>query len=108
MSTKEIGYLKYYGLFGFDLDFVINAKQDAKINGGPEEKNINIKDDITPFNLSLVLGVGVIYNLSGTTNFILGLSYHNGFINVFDSKTPDGAELNATTNQIALNLGILF
>jgi hypothetical protein len=50
------------------------------------------------------------YNLSGTTNLVIGLSYQNGFIDLLDGSA-DGyreVEKKATSNQIALNLAVLF
>ncbi len=103
MMTKEIGYFRYYGLFGFNLDYVINATADRRINGGADENDIDIKSYVEPVNLSLSLGIGFLYNLSGTTNFIVGLSFNNGFIDVLNE-----GDYKATANQFALNLGVLF
>lgn len=108
MMTKEIGYFRYYGQFGFNLDYVINATTTTRVNGGPDESDVDIRGEITPLNLSLSLGLGFMYNLSGTTNFIVGVSFSNGFIDVFDEKSGNGEELKANANQIALNLGVLF
>lgn len=108
MMTKEIGYFRYYGLFGFNLDYVINATSDVRVNGGSQLDDVDIRSDIAPFNLSLSLGIGLMYNLSGTTNFIIGVSYNNGFIDVLEGSSGDGSELKAVANQFALNLGILF
>ena len=108
MMTKEIGYFRYYGVFGFNFDYIINATSDRRIDGGEEERNIDIKSELTPINVSLSLGIGLMYNISGTTNFIVGVSFNNGFIDVLKGDAENGETLKATANQIALNLGILF
>ena len=108
MTTKEIGYFKYYGLFGFNLDYMINASADFKYNGGDEIKGEDIKDEINPLNLSLNLGIGFLYNLSGTTNFLVGLQFNNGFMDVLKGSSDDGVDYKAQANQFALNLGVLF
>ena len=110
MKTKEIGYLRYYGQFGFNPEYVINAKADIATQGGSSESDKGIMDEVGNFNFSLVLGIGIMYNLSGTTNFILGLSYNNGFINMLEGNAgaKNDVEKRATTKQIALNLGVLF
>jgi len=108
MMTKEIGYFRYYGLFGFNFDYVINATSDIQINGGAEKKDVDIKSDISPINLSLSLGIGFMYNLSGTTNIVVGLSFNNGFIDVLKGEGGNGEAYKATANQFALNLGVLF
>lgn len=106
MMTKEIGYFRYYGLFGFHNDILINASSDVKVNGGATEEDVNIKDDVPIYNASLVFGLGFMYNWTGTTNFIVGVTYSNGLIN-FGQHT-EFANQRMFTRQIALNLGVLF
>lgn len=110
MKTKEIGYLRYYGQFGFNPEFVINANADVETQGGASQSDVGVMDRVGNFNFSLVLGIGIMYNISGTTNLILGLSYNNGFIDVLDGSAgaSNDVEKKATTKQIALNLGVLF
>ncbi len=105
MLTKEIGYFRYYGLFGFNFDYVINASAKTKVDGGPELED-DVKSDLSPVDLSLSLGIGFLYNLSGTTNFMVGITYNNGFIDML--KDEEGYSPKATSNQINLNLGVLF
>ena len=106
MMTKEIGYFRYYGIFGFHNDILINATTDYKVNGGPEQKDENIKSDVPVYNASLVFGLGIMYNWTGTTNFVLGITYSNGLIDF--AKDSDIANQHMYTRQIALNLGVLF
>ncbi|HAW51048.1 MAG TPA: hypothetical protein DCX54_01785, partial [Flavobacteriales bacterium] len=82
MKTKEIGYLKYFGQFGFAPEIIINSTADISVEGQEKQKNVDMKDRVTNLDLSLVLGIGVEYNLSGTTNFVIGVSYQNGFIDM--------------------------
>ena len=106
MMTKEIGYFRYYGLFGFYNDIIISATADQKIVGGPEEEDVNIDDVTPPYNASIVFGLGFMYNWTGTTNFVVGLTYSNGLINFGQETEYDKYKLH--TRQIALNLGVLF
>jgi len=110
MRTKEIGYLKYYGQFGFSPQIIINSSADVTDGlTGETVEDKNMKDRVASFDLALVVGIGIEYNLSGTTNFIIGVSYHNGFIDMLKGTSYDkDIEKNASTNQIALNLGVLF
>ncbi|MEQ8325417.1 MAG: porin family protein [Vicingaceae bacterium] len=107
MRTKEIGYLKYYGQFGFSPELFINSTADVQVEGQEQRADVDQKRNVADLNLSLVLGIGVEYNLSGTTNLLFGLSYQNGFIDVLKGSASS-VEKKATTNQIALNLGVLF
>jgi len=110
MKTKEIGYFRYYGLFGFNPEFIINADKDIDPEGGDSQNDVGAMSEVSNFNFSLVLGIGLMYNLSGTTNFVLGISYNNGFIDMLSGSAgvSNDVEKKATTNQIALNLGVLF
>lgn len=110
MRTKEIGYLKYYGQFGFNPELVINARADVDSEGEESKDDIGVMESVVDMNLSLVLGLGIEYNLSGTTNILIGLSYHNGFINRLKGRAGgfNPEDKSATSNQIALNLGVLF
>lgn len=108
MMTKEIGYLRYYGLFGFQFDYVYSATSDQRVNGGPEKSDVDVRADVSDVNLSLSLGLGILYNLSGTTNFMAGISFNNGFIDMLEGSSGSGDELKANTRQLTLNLGVLF
>ena len=108
MMTKEIGYLKYYGLFGFSTDWTIKAEADVSVNGAPASQDSDIRTDITPVNVSLCIGGGILYNLSGTTNLMAGISFCNGFLDIFEARRSDGEKLSGRASQIALNLAVLF
>ena len=84
------------------------------------------KEDINWINLSLVIGVGLEYNISGNTSLSLGLTFNNGFINQLDTKLNEldvngnalidnegnpvltGKNASANLNYVALNIGIYF
>ena len=110
MRTKEIGYLKYFGQFGFSPQVVLNSTSDIEIEGMDGLDNVNAKNSVASFDLALVLGLGIEYNISGTTNLMVGLTYSNGFVDMLKGTSNGFAETekNASTNQIALNLGVLF
>ena len=110
MKTKEIGYFKYFGQFGFAPQIIINSTADIGVEGGETKDEVDMQDRIADLDLSLVLAIGIEYNISGTTNLVIGLSYQSGFIDLLQGSA-DGfnqVEKKATSNQIALNLGVLF
>lgn len=133
LRTNEIGYLTYYGQFGFNAGFNFNSKSKYKnLSGVSSTTSVGTTEDRyddveTSFlNLSLVIGAGVEYNLSGNTTLALGITYNNGFINQLDAKVfeydANGVplinssgdpvysekEASANLNYIALNIGIYF
>lgn len=145
LRTNEIGYITYWGQFGLGLGFNIRSKSDDSIDylyqatGSPDdlwkESTINslevededIKDDISIFRSSLIIGAGIEYSLSGTTSIIAGITFNNGFSDCLrgqgiqtddrdaviyegngNDKKPREYDLKGYSNFIELNIGILF
>ncbi|MCB0801476.1 MAG: PorT family protein [Flavobacteriales bacterium] len=132
LKTNEIGYLTYYGQFGFGLGVNYDAKADVSFaypsttGGSVSAKDVDYKDDINLLRASLIVGLGAEYNLSGNTSFIMGITFNNGFTNVLSEEgyaddNNDGLgdvdasgkgsrnkDFKAINNYILLNLGIIF
>lgn len=139
LRTNEIGYITYWGQFGLGLGFNIRAKANDDINyllakgvGGWEETDVesyteddlDIKEDISIFRTSLIVGGGIEYNMSGTTSILAGITFNNGFSDVLQNQgvktdnadapifdvedNPVEYKLKGITNHIELNIGILF
>ena len=131
LKTNEIGYLTYFGQFGFNVGFNYKSRSNFKypsdfILKSQKFSSDDISDEINWINLSLVIGLGVEYNISGNTALMLGITYNNGFINQLDTKVnvldangnalidsngnPVYSEKDASANlnYIALNIGIFF
>ncbi len=118
MRTKEIGYMRYFGQFGFTPGFVIAAKADQEISQPGVAKitknDEDIKSDIIPINVSLLIALGAEYSLSGNTALVMSVSFHNGFIDIADFDILDPANnvstksAKMTSQAIRLNVGVLF
>lgn len=107
MRTSQIGKLHYVGQFGLGLGFKIGADADIITNGNTT--NVKFTDETNPINLSLVIGGGIEYPISGKTALTAGLLFNNGFTDVLSNKNaPSGTDPKATVNSLALSLGILF
>jgi opacity protein-like surface antigen len=114
LKTNEIGSMTYYMQIGIAPGFNIRARQsyDGTIqvkdsagvihNTPTSDEKIDVMDDINSLNVSMILGAGVEYTLSGTTVLLGGIQFSNGFTDVFDTD----AKVNS--NYLALTLGILF
>ena len=97
--------------------------------GGDKRSDIlneSASEEINWINLSLVIGAGVEYNISGNTSLMLGITFNNGFVNQLDTKVHvlntngdalidiDGnpvyseKDASANLNYFALNIGIYF
>jgi opacity protein-like surface antigen len=102
MKTNPVGYIRYYGQFGVAPEFLIGAKGTYMQGSTLVVDDDDIKDDINNLNVSLIIGLGLEYNLSGNTNLLLGIQYKNGFSDVLNSDSK------ATVSTLGLNIGILF
>ena len=102
MKTNPIGYIRYYGQFGLAPGFLIGANGTYKYGSTVLIDNADIKSGINNFNVSLVIGLGIEYNLSGNTNLLVGVVYKNGFSDVLDGSSK------ANANTLGLNIGVLF
>lgn len=120
MKTNEIGYLTYFGQFGFNTSFRTKGVADDKgkffLAGGDSDRpDIKINDDTGLFRIALNVGAGAEYNIAGNTSMFFGLNYSNGFTNVLKKKSKnllnkDGTvlEQKAVSKFVALTVGVLF
>lgn len=107
MKTNQIGYIRYYGQFGVAPGFLIGAKGTEEFDDQLGLNDEDAKNRINNFNISLVIGLGIEYNLSGNTNLLFGVVYKNGFSDVINDV--EGIITGkAVANTIGLNVGILF
>jgi|CXWJ01.1.fsa_nt_gi hypothetical protein len=93
LMTNEIGYITYYGQFGFAPGVNIKAKSDGE----------SFKSSVSPFNLALLVGLGAEYSLGGRTALTGGIKFNNGFLDYIKKKDVKG-----TSSFIALEIGVMF
>lgn len=113
MRTNEIGYITYFGQFGFEPSFLLKSKADIRsytnlltaddVNTNDMNYPLTINDDINFIRMSMVVGAGIEYSIAGRTALLLGLKYDNGFTDMLDDKT-----LKAKNSYVALNVGVMF
>jgi hypothetical protein len=127
MKTNEIGYNTYFANFGFSTGFRVKGRQNISYSlasGNLNEDNIDILSELAPFRIGLILGGGVEYNFHGKTALVAGITFNNGFSNIFNknyyeldtngdvkltnNKTSNTVEQKAVSNFISLDLGIFF
>jgi opacity protein-like surface antigen len=114
LKTNEIGYLTYYLQAGIAPGFKIRARgsYEAAIqtttngtttNTSDKQSDIDIMKEINNFNLSMIIGGGIEYTLSGSTVLLTGIQFNNGFLDVFDSN-----DAKVNSNYLALTVAVLF
>jgi opacity protein-like surface antigen len=109
-KTNEIGYITYYLQAGVSMGFNIRSRADIHIDHqsmgttqSSDSSDVDIDDSINAFNLCMVLGGGIEYSLSGNTALLAGITFSNGLLDVLDDS-----EAKATSNYLALTIGVLF
>jgi hypothetical protein len=116
MKTNEIGYMTYFGQFGFQPAFKIGAKADYESTlTNPSqtittsESDVDVTDQVNSFNASLLFAIGVEYRISGNTSLVGAIQFSNGFTSVIDATDPTvNEDIKAITNYLSLNIGVFF
>lgn len=110
MTTKEIGYFTYFANIGLGIGCNLKAKGNYTYtyNNGSDEPllrkdNEDIKDDISFFRPSFIIGGGAEYSLGGSTALLVSANFNNGLTNIL--KNDEGKTIN---NFVSLNVAILF
>ena len=106
LKTNEIGYLTYYLQAG--LAPAINTQTTTLATNSTVTSNVelddeDIQDNINNINLSMIIGGGIEYTLSGSTVLLVGVQFNNGLLDVSDD---DNLKMNS--NMLGLSVGILF
>ena len=138
MKTQEIGNMKYYIQIGIAPSFMMRSRLTATTIGTQQrvypdnkgisfhdpnleaddvyqftgtnvvgsavgEKEYDFEDNSAKFRFPAVIGVGLDYKLTGNTRFTAGLRFDNAINDFFKDD-----RVNARSNMIAINLGIIF
>ncbi len=112
--TKEIGYLRYFGLFGLGAGFLYSSSTDFSrtySNSSNTDSNEEYGKYVKKFRGSMLVGAGVEYSISGNTALVGSLVFNNGLFNALQKQDKDPFNKvtpKAITNYMQLNIGILF
>ena len=101
MKTNEIGAFKYFGQFG--LVPALNIKATVKDDTDGNLFADGSKSDINSISASLLIALGLEYNLVGNTSMVVSIGFNNGLVDFLDNK-----DKKAISNLISLNVGVLF
>ncbi|HTF04994.1 MAG TPA: porin family protein [Bacteroidia bacterium] len=123
MKTNEIGMMTYFGEFGLNSSFRLKSKTTDDVtqysSGNPKStlEDVDNTKDMNILRFSLHIGGGFEYNISGSTSMFVGIAFNYGFSNVFQKESEylmtnanpvAPFKQQATANNIALSVGILF
>ncbi|MBI2271878.1 MAG: PorT family protein [Bacteroidetes bacterium] len=111
MKTKEIGMIKYFGQFGLGTGFALSVKNSwtttigTTVTTGSDTK----KDNIFPLRESLLIGLGLEFNIAGSTSIVAGATFDNGFTPLLKKEDSNGKELPSLKSKgVTFTVGVLF
>ncbi len=136
MMTKDYSGMRFFGMFGGDLAFLTKIKAYDEVlshktaNSSQTNSDMNIYSETIPLRANLNVGLGMEYNISGSTALVISLNYMRSFTNLYKSTSKytikdystnmtnyivgganpgvSGAKQGAYVDGIAINIGILF
>ncbi|NVO03730.1 MAG: PorT family protein [Bacteroidetes bacterium] len=120
LKSAEIGSITYWGQFGVNAS--IRWKGKATDTGHfvgttteTDQANLDVSKDLNLIQLGLNVGIGIEYNLAGSTSLLVGVNYHNGFTNIMSSESKllmdknfVKIKQNTKANFVSLTVGVLF
>jgi len=107
LRTNQIGYITYFGQFGFRGGLNIRSRADlSDLAGKSTYDKIDFGKDVGPGDFGLLVGGGLQYEVSGNTQLQAGLQYYNGFVDITDN--PKDYKTKSTLGGLKLELAIFF
>ncbi len=115
-KTQEIGYITYFARLGVNPSIAVKSRADidGTVMDGTttvtDLSDLNIKDNISLFNVGWHVGGGLEYSLGGTTSVIGELTYSHNFLSMTNDNItkPTGNTVNVTNSLITIKVGIKF
>lgn len=107
LRSDQFYRMTFYGQFGLTNMINLSASaesSDAQFSGDNVNNGINNRV-IRPYNLCMIMGGGVEYDVGGNTAINLGIQYSNGLVDVTNIKTLDEKTI---FNSLRLVIGVLF
>lgn len=107
LKSDEFYRMKFYGQFGLSNLFNLSASATSSNSefAGDKVNNGLQNSTITVYNLNMLMGGGIEYDLGGNTALNLGFQYSNGLIDI--TQIDDLSE-KTVMNSARIVLGILF
>ena len=106
LSTNEIGYSKYYGKLGVDLNVNVKPRGEFTSKTGDVTSKIDLGKDVNPMDIGLYAALGMGYNVTQNVYINTELFFHNGFMDQL--KFADGYDTKVILNNIGLQVGVQF
>jgi hypothetical protein len=110
LRTSEIGYSKYFGLFGISPGIRLNSSSidsEIALNGtNAFETKRDISDEVGLFRVGLNIGAGIERLISGKTHYIIQINWSNGLNNILlrENENIYNSPIRANGKRVTQNL----
>jgi len=118
LRTNEIGYTVYFARVGVDnglkIKSVYNSKDQLPDGSVLSKEDEDSPDYSTVYRAGLQIEGGVEFNLTGTTNLFVSVTWNNGLNNIFSKKAEalndnlEKVRFKGTSNALMLNVRVYF
>lgn len=119
LRTNEIGYTVYYARVGLDnginIKSVYNQEDKYNDNSILSKSGESSPDYSSLYRAALHIELGAEFNVTGTTNLFVGITWNNGLNNVFskDAQAVNNTDntlkrIKGTSNALMLTVGAYF
>ncbi len=111
MKTNEYAKKSFFGVFGFGANFLLLGKAKDKFLIGDNEviDEIDLKSNLKSFRVSLIVGIGMEFNVGGSTNLITGVNFDNGITDVLRFQNNVSNDIQKSINNyLEFYIGVLF
>ena len=120
LRTNEVGYTVYYARVGIDngIKFKSVYNSDDVVGNTTYSKEDEGSPDFSVlYRAGLHIELGAEFNITGTTNIFVGVTWNNGLNNVFSNKaqaitpeysTPTNRPITGNSNALLLTVGAYF
>ena len=97
LKSNEKSNNIFYGQFGLTTGIKTGAKRALE-----NQDDVDISKEVNLFRLGLIIGGGSEYRIGQNLKLLTGISYNNGFTDVFDTNVK------AKNSYLTLNVGVFF
>jgi len=113
--TDEIGYMRYFGLFGMGAGIRLRAENAFSVTSDGNNPttttvyNKSTSGAVNPIRGSLLIGAGAEYSVTSNVAIVGSILFNNNFTNILKDRaeTPNAKDF-GILNYFQLNVGVLF
>jgi len=109
LQTNQIGSMTYFTDMGLDIRVLIKSTIDLPVSSEGPISGENAKTEVNGMNAGWHIHIGMEYELSTETAFVVGLGFNRDFFDVTkDLEDADQPEDRSRLNMVSFRFGFRF